>query len=382
MYSISAYVSMIADRARMEPYVRALRQAVRPGAVVLDLGAGPGAFALLACRFGARRVYAIDPDNALQVARDLAAANGCADRVEFFQELSTRVDLPERADVIISDLRGVLPLFDHHLPAIVDARRRFLAPEGILIPQRDMLWAAVVQAPDRYKSYLPPEGDSSYGLDFGAVRHLLTNSWSKIRPTPEQLLVEPQPWATLDYATLEEPGVRGEAAWTVSRAGTGHGLAVWFDTVLAPGVGFSNGPGAPEAIYGAACFPWSAPVDLGVGDQVSVAFHANLVGNDYQWSWDTSILDGGRPGQVKAGFRQSTFHGAPLALKRLRKRAAAHVPALGEDGRIDRLILELMDGDTSLEAIAHEVRAHFPQRFPTWHGALDRVGSLSEQYSR
>jgi protein arginine N-methyltransferase 1 len=373
---------MINDRVRMEAYVRALHQAVRPGAVVLDLGAGLGVFALLACRFGARRVYAVEPANALQVARDLAAANGWADRVEFIQELSTRVDLPERADVIISDLRGVLPLFAHHLPAIVDARRRLLAPEGTLIPQCDTLWSAVVQAADRFKTYLPPEGDGCYGLDLGAVRCLLTSTWSKARLTPEQLLVEPQPWATLDYTSLEEPGARGEATWTVSRAGTGHGLAVWFDTVLAPGVGFSTGPAAPEAIYGAAFFPWSEPVDLGVGDRVSVALHANLVGNEYQWSWDTNVLGGGRPGRVKADFRQATFYGTPLALGRLRKRAASHVPALGEDGRIDCLVLGLMDGGTSLDAVAHAVQAHFPQRFPSWQSALDRVGNLSEQYSQ
>jgi protein arginine N-methyltransferase 1 len=373
---------MINDRVRMEAYVRALRQAVRPGAVVLDLGAGLGVFALLACRFGARRVYAVEPANALQVARDLAAATGCCDRVEFIQELSTRVDLPERADVIISDLRGVLPLFAHHLPTIIDARRRLLAPEGTLIPRCDTLWSAVVQAPDRYKTYLPPEGDGCYGLDFGAVRRLLTNTCSKARPTPEQLLVEPQPWATLDYTSLEEPGARGEATWPVSRAGTGHGLAVWFDTVLAPGVSFSTGPAAPEAIYGSAFFPWSEPVELGVGDRVSVTIHANLVGQDYQWSWDTTILAQDRPDQVKAGFRQSTFYSAPLALGRLRKRAAAHVPTLGEDGQIDCLVLGLMDGGTSLDAIAHEVRAHFPHRFPTWQSALDRVGNLSEHYSR
>jgi protein arginine N-methyltransferase 1 len=382
MYSIPGYVSMIADRARMGPYVRALRQAVRPGAVVLDLGAGLGVFALLACRFGARRVYAIEPDNALQVARNLAAANGYADRVEFIQELSTRVDLPERADVIISDLRGVLPLFGHHLPAVVDARQRLLAPGGVLIPQRDTLWAAVVQAPDRYGRCLPPAGDDAYGLDLGAVRPLLTNTWSKARVLTEQLLVEPQPWATLDYTTLEEPGVRGEVTWDVPRAGTGHGLAVWFDTVLATEVGFSSGPAAPEIIYTGTFFPWLEPVDLGAGDRVSVAFHANLVGQDYQWSWDTTILDCGRPGQIKARFRQATLHGAPLELGRLRKRAAVHVPALGEDGRIDRLILGLMDGNTSLDAIAQEVRAHFPHRFATWQGALDRVSNLSEQYSR
>src|SRR3954471_21820036 len=106
---------MIADSARMDAYARALRQAIKPGSVVLDIGTGIGIFAMLASQFGARRVYAIEPDDAIQIARQIAAANGYAERVEFFQNLSTRIELPERADIIVSDLRGVLPVFQHHI---------------------------------------------------------------------------------------------------------------------------------------------------------------------------------------------------------------------------------------------------------------------------
>ena len=60
MYSIADYGAMIADDVRMGAFVRALRQAIKPGAVVIDIGTGTGIFALLACRFGARRVYAIE----------------------------------------------------------------------------------------------------------------------------------------------------------------------------------------------------------------------------------------------------------------------------------------------------------------------------------
>jgi protein arginine N-methyltransferase 1 len=373
---------MIADRVRMEAYVQALRQAVRPGAVVLDLGAGLGVFTLLACRFGARRVYAIEPDNVLHVARALAKANGCADRVEFIQQLSTRVELPERAEVIISDLRGALPLFTNHLPSVLDARRRLLAPGGTLIPQRDALWAAVVQAPERYRRYVPPAGDPGYGLNFEPVRRLLSSSWEKARVLPEQLLVEPQSWATLDYTTLEEPGIQGEVRWDVTRAGTGHGLAVWFDTVLVPGVSFSSGPSAPEVVYGGAFFPWSEPVELGVGDRVSVVFQANLVGDNYQWRWDTDVVERGSAVQGKASFRQSTFQGAPLSAARLHQRAADHVPTLGEEGQIDRFILGMMDGATSLDAIAHELLDRFPHRVADWQQALNRVAALSEVYSQ
>ena len=94
MYSIAAYGSMIANRVRMDAFTKALRQAIKPDSVVLDIGTGTGIFALLACQFGARRVYAIEPDDANQVARQIAVANGYGERIEFIQALSTQVTLP------------------------------------------------------------------------------------------------------------------------------------------------------------------------------------------------------------------------------------------------------------------------------------------------
>ena len=61
MYTIADYGAMIADAARMGAFARALGQAIKPGAVVIDIGTGTGICALLACRHGARRVYAIEP---------------------------------------------------------------------------------------------------------------------------------------------------------------------------------------------------------------------------------------------------------------------------------------------------------------------------------
>ncbi|HEX6283874.1 MAG TPA: 50S ribosomal protein L11 methyltransferase, partial [Pyrinomonadaceae bacterium] len=89
MYSLHFYGRMIADRVRTDAYAEALRRSVKPDSIVLDLGCGPGLFALLACKLGARRVYAVEPNNAINIAREAAAANGFADRIEFFQSLST-----------------------------------------------------------------------------------------------------------------------------------------------------------------------------------------------------------------------------------------------------------------------------------------------------
>ena len=49
------------------------------------------------------------------MAREVAAANGYAERIQFIQDRAEDVKLPERADVIVSDLRGALPFLGVHL---------------------------------------------------------------------------------------------------------------------------------------------------------------------------------------------------------------------------------------------------------------------------
>jgi protein arginine N-methyltransferase 1 len=382
MYSLDAYGAFIANSVRMNAYRDALRRAVKTDVVVLDIGTGTGIFALLACKMGARRVYAVEPDDVIQVARDLAAANGYSDRIVFFQARSTEINLPERADVIVSDIRGVLPLFGPAIPAIIDARRRFLAPGGVLIPQSDTLWAAVVTAPRLYRRHLGVWGGRKFGLNWTAARELAINRWCLCQLGSDNLLVSPQCWGRLDYNTVAGPNLTGELTWEIDRPGTAHGLLLWFDGELAPGLGYSNAPGAPKLVYGQAFLPWPRPVALVAGDRVAVSLAGHLVGEDYLWKWDTRILEPGKAKRSKADFHQSTFFGMPLAPAILEKMNQSHLPELNEAGQIERFILEHMDGQSSLGEIARQVAARFPSRFAQASEALGRVQELSRQYSR
>src|SRR5262252_952841 len=96
----------LCDRARLRVFERAIAAAVRPGDVVIDLGAGTGVLGLLACRAGAARVYAIENGGMIEVARALAQANGLVDRIVFLRTHSSEVRLPEPADVVVGDLIG------------------------------------------------------------------------------------------------------------------------------------------------------------------------------------------------------------------------------------------------------------------------------------
>jgi hypothetical protein len=58
------------------------------------------------------------------------------------------------------------------------------------------------------------------------------------------------------------------------------------------------------------------------------------------------------------------------------------VPSVGDDARVDRSILELMEQRLPLGAIAIEMAARFPSSFKDVDAALARVGWLSERYSK
>ncbi|MDZ7267796.1 MAG: 50S ribosomal protein L11 methyltransferase [candidate division KSB1 bacterium] len=381
MYSLFDYGDMIADRVRFEAYSKALRQTMKPGAVVLDIGTGTGIFALLACKLGARRVYALETNNAIAVAAELAVVNGCQERITFLQQLSTKTVLPEAADVIISDLRGVLPLLEQHLPSLVDARQRLLAPGGTLLPWRDTLWAAVITAPELYQRHFQPWQQDLLGLDTQPCQRLLANLWQRAQFQPGQLLTAPQCWATLNYHTLTSPHVSGELSWRVTQSGTAHGLCLWFDAELSPGIGFSNAPGQPKTIYGQAFFPWPQPVALAAGDHLTVRLQANLVKDDYVWQWHTRINSGNERGSRMTEFRQSSLWGEPLSPHQLRKRAHTFVPRLNQEGRIMQFILNRMEGRATLADLAHELVQTFPRDFPDWQSALVRLGDLAIGWS-
>lgn len=316
MYSLHFYGRMLADTPRMDAYAAALRHTVNPDSVVMDLGSGPGVFALLACKLGARRVYAVEPDAVISLAREAAAANGFSDRIEFFENSSTEISLPEPATIIVSDLRGVLPWFQQHIPSIIDARARLLARRGVLIPHRDILWAAVVEAPDAYEEIVGPWQNNKFELDLSAGTRLVTNTWRKTRLKPEQLLTDPICWTRIDYYEIDSTDIRAEICWRAARKGTAHGVAVWFDSELVGDIGFSNNPGAPEMIYGNGLFPFSEPVEVLEGDRIQLRLAAKMVGDDYVWRWDTDFLARDR---LKASFKQSTFFGVPLSTAQLRK---------------------------------------------------------------
>lgn len=380
MYSVADFGAMIGDGVRMAAYRQALSSSVRPDSVVLDIGTGTGVMAMLALRYGARRVYAIEPSDIIQIARETAAANGMQDRIVFIQDLSSKVTLPERVDLMVEDLRGALPWYGTHLLDVIDARRRFLKPGGQIISARDTVYCAVVQADEQHRTSLAPWQTSPDGLDLTAANRYVANSYiSHVAMT--EILTPGAAWTTIDYATVASPQARGHADLRVTGEGTAHGLLLWSDGELVPGVNISSAPGMPDTVYGRRFYPWPQPVLLRKGARVAIELRADLVGGDYVWTWETGIHFDEAPKPADLRFRQSTFLGAPVTRETLSRRASGHRPRLNQDGRAVHFVLAQMQGAMPLRDIAARLAIEHADRFRTAREALDYVARLSGSYS-
>lgn len=382
MYSVNSYGRMMADTIRMDAYTRALRRHITSDSVVLDIGAGTGIFSLLACKLGARKVYAVEYNDAIQVGREIAGENRYADRIEFIQADTRDISLPEQVNIIIADLRGTVPYFGGLVSVIADARERFLAPNGIIIPQTDRMWITLVDAPDIYRRQIQPWEDNDFGLSMQAVQRSLANTITKVRFKPEHLITRPQQWAMLDYRSETNPHVTADLTWTMERDCEVHGLAVWFDSQVADDIQYSNEPGKTELIYGQGFLPWSEPANLTVGDSVEVKLRGKLIGDEYVWSWRTQICSADDASQLNYEFNQSSFFSTPLSPDKLRRQQADFVPVLNEDGEIARMIITAMQDKSSHNDIAKHLMTNFPERFTDRQVATTHVGDFFNRYSK
>lgn len=372
----------MSDTIRVGAYREVLKKFINPDSVVVDIGAGIGTLTLLACKFGARKIYAIEPDPLIQVARELVEANGFSDRVEFIQAMSTSVDLPEKADLVISDLRGSSPFFEAHIPSVIDARRRFLKPSGRLVPMTDRILAAAVCAPEMARTQAPLESWSFMGLDFSLARDYVSNVAFTTRKKPEFELTELMSLGEIDYRDVTTPDFEAGAETVILRNGMMHGLSLWFETELAQGIGYSTARREDDdCIYGALFLPWPEPLMLEKGCLLSIEVRANFSGGSYLWDWSAVVRD--RSGQQTIHeLSQSSVLGIPVSLDSLKKRAGESVPGLSVEGRTLAAALREMEQDRTVEAIGQALFRQFPQQFPKLDVALLKAADIAQKFGK
>jgi protein arginine N-methyltransferase 1 len=258
--------------SRLTQYARAIETGVREGDVVLDLGTGSGVLALLACRAGASRVYAVESSDAIRLGELVAAKTAFAPRIEFIQSVSSQLTLHDKVAVIVGDIHDTFGLQPGGLASFLDARNRFLQPGGTLIPRAIQLLVAPVEATAFYAREIDIWSGCVQGFDLSPVRPFAVSHVHAGRFNPEHLLAPPAPIASIDLASATTVRVNGTATSTAQRDGLMHGVCGCFVTTLANDVQMRNVPGDSDTTnFAQAFFPLDTPVPVVTGDKVSIS---------------------------------------------------------------------------------------------------------------
>ncbi|MEO8001772.1 MAG: class I SAM-dependent methyltransferase [Arenimonas sp.] len=378
-YTIKDYGDMVIDPARTQAFVDALTQAITPETVVLEIGTGAGFFALLACKLGAKKVYAIEPDIAIEVGKLCVKNNPGSERIIWLQGLSTEIDLPEKVDIVIGDLHGTMPFYNFNILSMRDAVVRHMKPGGIMMPRRDVLHAAPIQSPEDYKSIEKAWAKDVYGLDLSSGRSFLTNNWWRRPATATvDMLAQAECWGEINYATATNPNLDGLCDWLITHDGTAHGLSVWFDGDIGPGAAYSNAPNLPELVYGNAFFPLEKPLELKKGERLHTKFSIKLIGDDYIYTWITEHFDGN--GKSLARFKQSTFNSRPISQRKLSLASPDFIPELNEAGLVSLQVLQAAQEKMKMGDIAEKLLLAFPEKFDSSQQALDAALKVIQKY--
>ena len=313
---------------RLTQYERAIAAVVRQGDVVLDLGTGSGLLAVLACRAGARRVYAIEASDAVQIGTLITSTTEFAERIEFVHATSQKVALSEQVDVIVGDIHDTFGFQPGGLASIMDVRDRLLKPGGTLIPQATELMIAPLEAAALYAREIDVWNGCVHGVGLSSIRPFAVSHVHPGRFDSDQLLSPAAAIGTLDLARATSLHFSGSAVTTIHRDGIAHGLCGCFVTTLAGDIRMGNVPGDSSTTnFAQAFFPFDQPVSVAAGDEVSISIDSH---DGHIARWRAAISRGG---QRHAQFDHSTLNGLLVspasAASRLRRGKPSQLRTLG-----------------------------------------------------
>src|SRR3954469_9523463 len=356
-FIVDLHRQYLSDQVRVEAFAAAIAATVRPGDVVADIGSGSGILGLLALRAGAARVYAIEGDGSIELARAIAADNGVSSRFTFIHGVSSHVDLPERADVIVADLIGHMG-FEPGLFEVYADARRWLKPGARAIPSAITVHAAPVQHAEAHGNIAAWQTPVS-GFRTDAVLRWALNTGYPLRLDDEHLLSSSS--AAAAFPTLDAPAllrIAGDVA--ITRGGVMHGIGAWFTAAMAPGVTMTNAPGAASRINRRNVFlPLERPLAVAAGDTVRVSLAIRPEDTLVRWAVDARTASGTRH------ERHSTLEGMLLTREELRAHDPQWRPRLTPRGAARHTLLALCDGRHALAEIEQEMRRRHPALFAT-----------------
>jgi protein arginine N-methyltransferase 1 len=284
---IEFHRNMLADKARNLAFYQALQQVIVPGkSVVADIGSGTGLLGFFASKLGAKAVYCYEYSPALKLSQKLAKQNRISN-IHFIHNHSTKVVKPVKADIIVSETLGNYAYEENILETVEDAKR-FLKPDGVMIPQGITQYIAPVIHPRLYDE-LCSWDQVGFDLDFSLAKEMTLNNLYVRRITAEDLpdAKHIQRWDSVDLYQKNKSIRHSKLQWNFPQSTTVYGFAMWWESELVKGIKLSTSPFDANTHWEQLYFPILQPMTLNKGERLQISLESDTrytVGVNIKWS--------------------------------------------------------------------------------------------------
>ncbi|NNE99286.1 MAG: methyltransferase domain-containing protein [Pyrinomonadaceae bacterium] len=263
---------IVHDEVRNEVYGRALEHFVKPGMTVFEIGTGTGILAMLAVRAGARHVYTCEvrPDVAA-VAREIIKRNGMAERITVIAKDARQIvlgkDLPERADIFVSEIVDDHLLGEQVLSLTEMARERFLKPDAVLLPRRISAMGSLVTGRGHSEKYRMTEAAGFDMTPFNRFTPAMIAAG--VGGGDVEPLSDPVPLLSFDLNENYPKEDSHSMRLPIKRAGTAEAVMRWLRLDFGEGIFFENRPPQRSA-WEPQLHLLSEPCSVKAGDTVDI----------------------------------------------------------------------------------------------------------------
>jgi hypothetical protein len=195
------------------------------------------------------------------------------------------VVLPERADVLVSEIIGFDPLGERVLETTRDAVQRLLRPDARLIPSSLEVFAVPITLPEsvrnawRFTAPNVARWRSWYDIDFSPLVEASERSPTAMACSPGRL----HEWTALsdavsvlsqDLRRIDQISVTETRAFRATATGRLDAVALWFTLGLSPSVSLSTDPREPRDDNSWDHRVWALPTSLDVeeGEELELTY--------------------------------------------------------------------------------------------------------------
>jgi amino acid adenylation domain-containing protein len=231
VYDDLLYYAMTHDERRNHSYRVAINRFVKDK-VVVEIGTGKDAILSRFCvDAGAKKVYAIEMgDDSYELAKTCVKELGLADKIILIHGDATKVELPELADVCVSEIVGPIGGCEG-AAVILNSARRFLKTDGIMIPQRSVTKIAAAQCPAELLENLAFTETSGHYTDqiFNQVGYPFDLRLCIKKFPPSHLISNSAVLEDLDFTVAMETEYAYQVNFTFNQNARWDGFLVWLN---------------------------------------------------------------------------------------------------------------------------------------------------------